>query len=247
MYDGLILGFDTETTGVQVFEDDVRIVTCAFVWSPGGGQPDTSIEWMMDPGIDIPTEASDVHGITTEVARAEGMEYTVGIQKIADVLTKAIKDKVPLTAYNGSFDATLIRVEFWRTGVNFDDSLWNDMILIDPMVMAKHLVPFRKGGQKLEVVAKHYGYDLSNAHNATADVEATIYVARKIIPEFVKKIENSFGTEVSDLFPDLMQIQPVLFKQQKESLEQYFRSPKGGKGSDFTLNKTWPFQTPGVD
>lgn len=245
MFNLPLVGFDTETTGVDVFDDDVRVVTCALIYSENSESPYKTVEYMMDPGVEIPEGASDVHGITTEVARAQGMEYTVGMQKVADYLTYTIEQGIPLTAYNGSFDATLLRVEFLRAGINFDDSLWNKMILIDPMVMDKYLDPWRRGGQKLGTVSKLYGYDLENAHNATADVEATIHIARRIFSKFVPKIESSLGVKINS-YDELMDVQAGCYLVQKTSLEEYFRG-KGGKGPDFTINKTWPFQTPGVD
>lgn len=246
MFEGLLVGFDTETTGVDVFSDDVRVVTCAMIMSQGPDDPGNDIEWMLDPGIEIPTGASDIHGITTEVAQRDGMEYTEGLQKIADAMTYTISNNIPLTAYNGSFDATLLRVEFLRTGIDFDDNLWNDLVMLDPMVMDKFLDPWRKGGQKLGTVATLYGYDLSNAHNATADVEATIHIARNIFPLFISKVEQEFGSEVES-FEDLMAIQKVLYRKSKTDLEKYFRSPRSDKPDDIIINKSWPFQDRDVD
>lgn len=62
-----IVGFDTETTGVDVTGD--RIVTAALVVRDkltGLSQVRT---WIIDPGVEIPEAASAIHGITTEYAR----------------------------------------------------------------------------------------------------------------------------------------------------------------------------------
>ncbi|MFF1963764.1 exonuclease domain-containing protein, partial [Streptomyces sp. NPDC058232] len=60
-------GFDLETTGVD--PESARIVTgCAVRF--GGGQPSTARSWVVDPGVDIPAEATAVHGWTTEAARS---------------------------------------------------------------------------------------------------------------------------------------------------------------------------------
>ena len=67
------LGFDTETTGVNVTSD--RLVTAALVLRPGGATPqgsDTVRTWLADPGVSIPDGAAAVHGITTEYAREHG-------------------------------------------------------------------------------------------------------------------------------------------------------------------------------
>lgn len=232
-----LVGFDTETTGVDVFSDETRIVTCAFIMSPGEDQPNQTLEWMMDPGMEIPTEASDVHGISTETAREHGMDYKEGLQKIADTLSYTIQSGIPLTAYNGAFDATLLRVEFLRVGVDFDDNLWNNMILLDPLIWDKYLDPWRKGKRTLSVVTELHGYYLSNAHDAASDVFGTIHLCRKLLPKLIRKVENQFNHPVSS-YADLMQIQSALFRKQATSLEEYFQRTK----PETVINKSWPFQ-----
>ena len=63
---GPFLGFDTETTGVDVTTD--RIVTAALVHRDARGT--TVRTWIIDPGVEIPAPATAIHGITTERARA---------------------------------------------------------------------------------------------------------------------------------------------------------------------------------
>jgi DNA polymerase-3 subunit epsilon len=68
---GPLLPFDLETTGP--LPDTARIVTA---YAAGLGDPVLAArvrcEWLADPGIEIPTAATAVHGITTEHARAAG-------------------------------------------------------------------------------------------------------------------------------------------------------------------------------
>ena len=67
-HDGPLVGFDTETTGVDVATD--RIVTAAVVTRDATGT--RARTWLIDPGVPIPPAATAVHGITTEQARTEG-------------------------------------------------------------------------------------------------------------------------------------------------------------------------------
>jgi DNA polymerase-3 subunit epsilon len=64
-----MVSFDLETTGVDVEAD--RIVTASIVRVTAGER--SVAEWLVDPGIEIPQEATDVHGITTAQARADGV------------------------------------------------------------------------------------------------------------------------------------------------------------------------------
>ena len=66
--DGPLLGFDTETTGVDV--DNDRIVTAALVRRDATGTHVRS--WLIDPGVDIPEAAAAIHGVSTEHAREHG-------------------------------------------------------------------------------------------------------------------------------------------------------------------------------
>lgn len=228
-----LVGYDTETTGVNVHSDDTRIVTAAFVLKTPDGLKDIELE--MNPGIDIPTGASDVHGITTE--KAQGfMPYLEGLTRMKQFLDWTLYEEIPIVAYNGAYDITLTRVEFERHGIPLD---WDSLILLDPLVMDRHLDPFRKGGRKLGRVAELYGYDLSNAHNATADVEATLHIIERMLPKFVNKIEEKFGTK-PETAKDFMEIQTVLYMNQMTDLERYFRKSDPSK----TINKSWPFQNP---
>lgn len=236
-----LIGFDTETTGVNVYDNGTRVVTCSFIRQNELGE-NLFLEWTVDPEIEIPKGASDVHGITTEVARETGMDYFEGMQQIADVLAHSIREGTPLVAYNGSFDATLLRVEFERIGVDFDPGLWDNMVMLDPLVMDRALDPFRKGKRTLGVVASISGYDLDNAHDASADVLATLHVVRNLTPKLIKNMEEKYGATV-DSFGDLMQIQAHLYRQQMEGLERHFRKTDPNK----TINKSWPFQEEGTD
>lgn len=226
-----LVGFDLETTGVDVYDDGTRIVTSAFVLKTSEGTKAHELE--MNPGIPIPTQASDVHGITTE--KAQGfMPYLDGLNRMKQFLDWTLYEGIPIVAYNGAYDISLTRIEFERHGIPLD---WDSLILLDPLVMDRHLEPFRKGGRKLGRVAELYGYDLSNAHNATADVEATLHIIGGMLPKFINKIEEKFGAKPESA-KDFMDIQSVLYRNQMTDLERYFRKSDPNK----TINKSWPYQ-----
>jgi len=66
--------FDTETTGLDLKTS--RIVTASVVELDSDGNIVVDrAEWLANPEIEIPKVASDVHGITTEMAVAEGRNY----------------------------------------------------------------------------------------------------------------------------------------------------------------------------
>ncbi|MDR0366186.1 MAG: hypothetical protein LBH68_05095, partial [Bifidobacteriaceae bacterium] len=62
-----LVGFDTETTGVRTEAD--RIVTAALVCRRADGSREAAT-WLINPGVEIPAQATAVHGITTAKAQA---------------------------------------------------------------------------------------------------------------------------------------------------------------------------------
>ena len=76
---GEVLGLDFETTGIDRFNDVP--VSYALV-SVVEGVVVRSWSGLIDPGREIPLEATAVHGISTERARAEGMPLRAAISLV---------------------------------------------------------------------------------------------------------------------------------------------------------------------
>lgn len=224
-----MFGFDTETTGVDTDDPSVRIVTCAMIYEYQGKT--RTYEWFLNPEVEIPTGASDVHGITTEKAQAEGADYRAGLQQIADMFSWAILNEIPLVAYNAAFDVSLLRNEFIRHDIQFDITLWDVAIVIDPFVFDKHFDKWRKGKRTLGVVSSAYGYDLTNAHDATADVLAALHIARAMFPKMV--IAGQIPT-----YSDMVEFQKQAYAEQSADLEKYFRKTDPTK----VISRDWPYR-----
>lgn len=236
IFTGPLMGIDTETTGISVYDAMTRIVTCAVVveyFDESGTLISTPTEWLMNPEMSIPEGAAAVHGISTEIAKEHGMNYMQGLYNIAETIRQCISSGIPMVAFNASFDFSLIRDEFERRSVDFDPALWNQAIIIDPFVLDKVFNKFRKGKRTLGVVSDAYGYDLSNAHNATADVEATLHIARAML----FKMSQLNGGQLPSP-SDMMSYQIEKYHEQSADLEMYFRK----KDPTITINKAWPFQ-----
>ena len=173
--DGPLLGFDTETTGVNPFHD--RIVSAALVGrGPGGTQQRT---WLIDPGVDIPEGAAAIHGITTEHAREFGAPPAQALAEISAELVAAFRFGVPVVAFNASFDLTIIARELERHSLpTIGERLGAPLApVLDPLVMDRGVDKYRKGKRKLVDLCSHYGVEESgNLHTADVDVAATLDV-----------------------------------------------------------------------
>ncbi len=120
--EGEVLGLDFETTGVDRFSDVP--VSYALV-SVVDGVAVRSWSGLIDPGREIPTDATTVHGITTERARTEGMPLVAAIDLVTDAVLAAGRRGVPLVGMKLDYDLTILDVlgstllgrACWRSGL----------------------------------------------------------------------------------------------------------------------------------
>jgi DNA polymerase-3 subunit epsilon len=172
---GPLLGFDTETTGVDVHTD--RIVTAAVVVrTPDGTEV---LTWLIDPGVEIPQEAAEIHGVTTEHARAHGRPPREALEEIAAALARHARAGVPVVAYNAAFDLTLLDAELERHGLpTLPDRLGRPVApVLDPLVIDRWQDRYRRGKRRLGDLVDLYGIvGEGDLHSADVDVLATLDV-----------------------------------------------------------------------
>lgn len=199
--------FDTETSGIDVEND--RIVT-AFVgiMDTATGVIVESWSWLLDPKVEIPKGASDVHGITTERARAEGTDAAKGVFEIMQRLDIISRRGIPLVAMNAAFDFTLLDREVERhwpgtrpllegdwqlkneAGIwekvepGTQHAMWRVLkpVIFDPMIFDRAVDKYRAGSRRLVDLAAHYGVPVeANAHDAEADCRMVGRIAIKLL------------------------------------------------------------------
>lgn len=168
-----LAGFDTETTGRD--PRTVRIVSAAIVTSDGQ-------RWshLIDPGVEIPADATAVHGITTEHAREHGRPPRESLEEIAATLASLLNSGTPLVVFNAPYDLTLLEAELQRFGLPSLASRAAVAPVIDPLVIDRHADRFRKGARTLENQCRHYGVEITQAHDAAADALAALNLAQVI-------------------------------------------------------------------
>lgn len=201
--------FDLETTGVDVEND--RIVTAYVGLLDDKGDVVHSQSWLADPGIEIPAGATEVHGITTAQARAEGRPAAEVVAEIVDALRTILSGNIPVVAYNASYDLSLLKHEADRHGIA---PLDDPHPVIDPLVIDKSLDRYRKGKRTLDRVAAHYAVSLDEAHEASADAIAAGRVALAIADRYADTLPETLD--------DLHTQQVAWARSQAESLTEYF-------------------------
>ena len=169
---GPLLGFDTETTGLDVTTD--RIVTAAVVVRVPGVSTDVRT-WLLDAGVDIPAEATAIHGITTEHARARGQAPAAALDQIASMLCDHVSRGVPLVAYNAAFDLSMLDAELRRHGLaTLPERLGRPVVpVLDPLIIDRWQDAAREGKRRLGDLRALYDVGtVGDLH--TADVDALV-------------------------------------------------------------------------
>lgn len=227
---GMLAAFDTESTGVNTESDRVVTACIAYIDGIGTGAPVVR-DWLVDPGIEIPEAAARVHGITTEIARAEGMSPAPVIAEICEELIRAADELVPIVAFNACYDLTLIDRECRRNGIGALGPALDEAkaLVVDPFVIDKALDPYRKGKRNLTAVAAHYGVRQDAAHSASGDAITAARVAWRIAARN-PHVARMGATE-------LMAWQARERRKQARSLEEHLRK----QGDHRPVDGSWPW------
>lgn len=171
--------FDLETTGIDI--DTCRIVTAHVGVIGPGGEVLEQRQWLVDPGVEIPTAATLIHGVTTERARLEGLPAVQGVVEIIGALTDAAARGLPIVAYNAAYDLSVLHREAERYG---HEAFRGPAHVVDPLVIDKAVDRYRRGKRTLTAACEHYGVELTAAHDAGADAIAAGRVAQAIARRF---------------------------------------------------------------
>ncbi|WP_257670318.1 DNA polymerase III subunit alpha [Parapedobacter tibetensis] len=179
----MYLIFDTETTGLPkrwdapITDTDnwPRCIQIAWQLHDAMGNLLEHQDYLVRPdGFNIPFDAERIHGISTELASEQGIALEEVLEKFNVALAKAKF----VVGQNIGFDINIMGCEFHRLGV--DTALASIPILDTCTEVTAELlkIPGGRGGKfKLPTLTElHqylFGIPFSEAHNATADVEAT--------------------------------------------------------------------------
>jgi DNA polymerase-3 subunit epsilon len=216
--------FDLETTGIDV--ESSRIVSAHVGVIDADGDPIEQRTWLADPQVEIPVQATAVHGISTEHARSFGRPAEEVVHEIVLELRLLVARGIPITIFNAPYDLTLLNREARRYGI---EPLHEPLPIIDPLVIDKAVDRWRKGKRTLEASAREYGVILDDAHDAAADAVAAGRVAQAIARRYASSLESNI---------DLLHRQQIQWcAEQSASFQEYMRRTKD---PSFTTSGAWP-------
>lgn len=156
-----VIFFDLETTGTNISTDRIVEISLIKVMPTGEEIEKTR---RVNPGMPIPKEATDIHGITDEDVKNEPR-----FEQLARSLA-SIFEGCDIAGFNSNrFDIPMLKQEFDRSGADFD--LSKSHFIDVQTIFHKH--------EPRNLVAAYKFYcdkDLTNAHSANADTRATLEV-----------------------------------------------------------------------
>lgn len=192
-----LLGFDVESDGKDVYES--RICTATVVKVPASGRPEVA-NFVIDPGHEIPEEASAVNGLTREWLRANQTHTAEqAMFEISGRLAHWMGQGYPIVGFNVQFDLTMLESENLRWSTPTLQSRLSPKGIgpvVDPNVIDKKLDRYRKGSRKLGATCKLYGVTHAGEHDASADAIATCRLFRKMAQRHPQHFTDTLTLDV---------------------------------------------------
>ena len=153
--------FDVEATGTDPMND--RIVELS-VLRVGSGGVEPIRTWRIKPGIRIPLEATEIHGISNE-----DVEHAPSFEAIAEEVIDALGDADLAGFAIGRFDVRIVQAELVRAGKTFDVG--------SKRVVDAQVIYHRREPRNLSAALQFYrSKELEGAHGAAADTIASLEV-----------------------------------------------------------------------
>lgn len=167
--------FDLETTGVNLTKD--RIIELSVIKIYPDGLEETKTR-RINPGMPIPPESTQVHGITDD-----DVSDCPTFDKVAKNLYEWIKDCDIIGFNSNRFDVPMLVEELLRAGIEVD---FSSVHLIDVQTIYHKLER-----RNLAAAYKFYcNKELKNAHSAEADTRATYEILMAQLDHYPEELTN---------------------------------------------------------
>jgi DNA polymerase-3 subunit epsilon len=182
-HEGTLTALDLEATGVDT--RTARIIEVGLFRFEADGSSEALVDRLIDPGVPLPPKVTELTGIGPDDLAANGGIPADVLTATLAVITSLVDEGIPIVVYNANYDWPLLANELARHALDPLPAV-PPTILVDPLVLDRHVDRYRKGQRTLGTVAGHYGVSLEGAHRAAGDAAATVAVARAIAERYPK-------------------------------------------------------------
>ena len=234
----MFLIFDTETTGLPkrwnapLTDSDnwPRCIQIAWQLHDKNGVLLEHEDYLVQPeGFNIPYDAEKIHGISTELAQKNG----ILLEEVIEKFQKALSKTIFIVGQNLGFDNNIMGAEFHRLGI--ENPLLNFPVLDTCTELTAQLcqLPGGRGGKfKLPTLSELHTFlfnkPFSEAHNATADVEATTrcfleLIRRKLFTAKELRVEPDYFETFKEINPqpfELIGLKHINLKKASEKIRK---------------------------
>ncbi|MAD96174.1 MAG: DNA polymerase III subunit alpha [Flavobacteriaceae bacterium] len=248
----MYLIFDTETTGLPkrwnapISDTDnwPRCVQIAWQLHDNMGNLLENDHFLIQPdGFNIPFDSEQIHGISTALAEEQGIDIHEGLDRFLEVLNKTKF----IVGQNVGFDVNIMGAEFYRYGI---ENNLTELPVLDTCTEKTALlcqIPGGRGGKfklpTLTELHQHlFGSAFEEAHNATADVEATTRCFLELVRlrQFTKEeldVDPEYFKNYSEANPmpiQLIGLEHINLKKESERIRKRFEKEKKSKHTSET-------------
>ena len=208
--------FDTETTGlpkdfnapITDVDNWPRCIQIAWQLHDEMGRVIEHQDYLVKPeGFNIPFDAERIHGISTELAEREGITIQEVLSKFEIALSKAKF----VVGQNVNFDLKVMGAEFVRQGKESALEKFDVLDTCTETTANLLQLPGGRGGRfKLPTLTELHEYlfnePFAEAHNATADVEATTrcfleLIRREVFTKEELQVNPNYFQEFKEVNP----------------------------------------------
>ena len=189
-FDDEIVCFDIETTGLQVMKEAITEIGAVVLKN---GEITDRFQTFVNPNRHLTPEIIGLTGITDAM-----LADAPPLKDALEAFLRFVNGR-PLAAHNAEFDISFIREGCRQTGLAFDPTY------VDSLILAQNLLP-ELSKFKLDVVAEHLDLPAFNHHRASDDAAMVGYM---LIP-FFGKMRRELGIgRLQEINGQMLKLRPL--------------------------------------
>ena len=248
----MFLIFDTETTGLpKNFKAPItdtdnwpRVVQLAWQLHDENGKIIKHNASLVKPdGYTIPYDSEKVHGISTALAESDGKP----LDEVIAAFLYDLKQATFIVGHNLNFDINVLGCEFIRLGM---DSTLDSLPVLDTCTEESAALVQLSGGKggkfKLPTLSELYFFlfkeSFVEAHNATADVEATTrcffeLIRRAHFSEESLGMDSGYFSRFQETNPEPISLLGIQHQNLKEASKALKKTNQSNLGTNIVVSE----------